>query len=252
MAAAPPPFRPWETNGKPTAYSLPSPEGGYKGKLALRRMEDAKLPPTSRILAAKGLAPLDPYTAIALAEAKECKTRAEADAAEALRRKSETRRALDEQVRLKKEREQLEKMDGAWIEESQRQLKDWQEAEQKKKAAVVGRNQAVKEQLGLQLEEKKRAKDTELAQQREYEINLLKGVQREMEEERKKEAARKAEEKRNMEAVISQNVKNKALAEDKIQREKDYLRKKEQEAKEREERMVLQRARAEEERLAKV
>ena len=64
--------------------------------------------------------------------------RAEADAAEALRRKSETRRALDEQVRLKKEREQLEKMDGAWIEESQRQLKDWQEAEQKKKAAVVG------------------------------------------------------------------------------------------------------------------
>jgi len=208
--------------------------------------------PSPSVLKAKKML-LDPYASIALADSEQNNQRVQLELEKERARKAEVRRALDEQIRLKKTLEMKEKAkDSIWFEQEQARLKVWEVEEAKKAAEVAEREQRILAQRRQQLVEREAIKHRELAEKRAFETELLRGIQRDMVKEREVEVARKRAEVKNMEMVIQQNEKNKLIALELKEKEAEYIRQIEKEAKDVAERKAAQRLQQEKERLAKV
>jgi len=136
------------------------------------------------------------------------------------------RRALDEQIRLKKSYDLKEKAkDGVWLEQETARASQWVAQESKKSLEVSELASRTMAQRKQQLVEREVLKKRELAEKRAFELELLKGIQRDMTKEREAEVGRKRAEARNMELVVVQNEKNKLLVKERQKGEFDYLRK---------------------------
>jgi hypothetical protein len=163
------------------------------------------------------------------------------------------RRALDEQVRLKKSLEIKEKSkNDIWFQQEQTRLKVWEEAEAKKAAETDQREHRILAQRRQQLVERQAIKQRELAENRAFETEILRNIQRDMVRERENEVMRKRAEAKNMEMVIAQNEKNKVIAQQLKEKEAAYIRHIEAEAEEVSERKAAMRVQAEKDRLSKV
>lgn len=169
------------------------------------------------------------------------------------RRKAEVRRALDEQVRLKKSLEIKEKSkNDIWLEQEQVRLKVLEVREAKKAAEVAEREHRILAQRRQQLVEREAIKQREMAEKRAFETEILRSIQRDMIKERETDITRKRAEAKNMEMVIAQNEKNKVIALQLKEKEAAYIRQVEEEAKEVAERKTAMRVQAEKDRLSKV
>jgi hypothetical protein len=163
------------------------------------------------------------------------------------------RRALDEQIRLKKSLEIKEKSkNDVWFQQEQDRLKVWEVQEAKKAAEMAQREHRILAQRRQQLVEREAIKQREVAENRAFETEILRSIQRDMVKEREAEVTRKRAEAKNMEMVIAQNEKNKVIALQLKQKEAAYIRQVEEVAKEVAEREAAMRVQAEKDRLAKV
>ena len=134
--------------------------------------------------------------------------------------------ALDMQVRMAQEAVARERdEDREWVRKEQERIALWNQEEQSKIEAQKLKEVTIRRQREQQLRELVALREREATEMRDYEINILRGIHKEIKVERAKEQVKKQTDAENMRKVKEMNVVYQQQLKVKKQEEHEAMRK---------------------------
>jgi len=150
---------------------------------------------------------VDKYAEIALFDAAENQRVILESQAAAAKKKAEMKKALDQQVRYQQEcvvREREEDLE--WVRREQERIVIWNDEEKKKVEQTRMKNNAIHHQRQQQLRELAALRAREKEEQGHYDLDILRGIKKEIRMERAKEQIKRESDAENLKRVAEQNT----------------------------------------------